>query len=546
LDAVSLAAAEAKAAAAERGIALVRLGVVAFNSILYVLAIYPGGLPWLAGTIIVVANVYSVVVMLWPPAFRTALLAASWTAVTDAVLIVLWLTATGAGTSPFWILWSVSIVAIAFRFGPAATRWVTAAYVAIDVVLLAAWGALVPLTPLFAVRIVYIGFFGLLATNMASSNLDALRRERRLAKTTAALTASQAELSAIVDNAPSFIVRCDPDGTIRFANRMPEGLRREDTIGRSALEFAHPDDKEQLSAAIRRVADTGHAEALQLRGTGPNGTEAWYRNQLAAILEAGQVVSVLMQVVDVTREKEQEHAAQEARQSRFELQQLQKEDAFRRQLLNSVAHELNTPLTPLKIQLEMLHRRSGGTEGIALLRRNVDRLARLVGDLLEVARFDAGKLELRREEFDLRDAIDDAAATFRPLAEARNISIEVDVRVAVMVVADRMRVTQILYNLISNAVKYSSDGTVVHVTATSEDGHAVCEVRDAGPGFTAAEREKLFQPFTQVHAPPPGQTGTGLGLYITKQLVEVHEGTIVVLSPGPGQGSTFRFTLPRP
>jgi signal transduction histidine kinase len=219
---------------------------------------------------------------------------------------------------------------------------------------------------------------------------------------------------------------------------------------------------------------------------------------------------------------------------------------LRDEFISIASHELNTPLTTLKLQLELLLRRAPLPDGAPapartaeLLHRQVDRLTQLVGQLLDVSRIGAGRLELESQDVDLVELVRDVAAHFSaPGVPEIRLSLPGS---AVVGRWDRMRIEQVVTNLISNAIKYGG-GKPLSVELGAADGRARLAVRDEGEGIARADHERIFGRFERATA-PGGIPGLGLGLYIARENVAAHGGTIRVESE-PGQGATFIVELP--
>jgi signal transduction histidine kinase len=168
----------------------------------------------------------------------------------------------------------------------------------------------------------------------------------------------------------------------------------------------------------------------------------------------------------------------------------------------------------------------------------------MVNDLLDLSRIEAGRIELNLERFDISVALDEALSVIMPLAGIKSISIENRIARGTSVVADRLRLKQILYNLLSNAVKFTpEDGRVWIETAAQGEILTIC-VGDTGIGIAPGEREAIFEEFHQVaSARKLGAAGAGLGLAITRKLVQLHGGGVRVESE-MGKGSRFLVSLP--
>jgi signal transduction histidine kinase len=224
------------------------------------------------------------------------------------------------------------------------------------------------------------------------------------------------------------------------------------------------------------------------------------------------------------------------------------------EFLSTASHELKTPLSSLGLSAQMMERmiERGPVDPtrlarhVANVRGQAGRASQLIGDLLDVSRIQAGQLQLRREPVDLVKLIRAAAQRERdalPEDTAHEIVERAEVS-ALVVAGDEARLDQVLTNLLSNAVKYSPEGGAIELELERRDGRAILRVADQGIGIPESEREAVFAPFARTTvAHRSGVEGTGLGLYITRRVVEAHGGTIVA-GDTPGGGATFVVSLP--
>jgi signal transduction histidine kinase len=218
-----------------------------------------------------------------------------------------------------------------------------------------------------------------------------------------------------------------------------------------------------------------------------------------------------------------------------------------------VSHELRTPLTAITGYIELLLEGQMGPLVVAqrqcldMVTHNADRLVELIDDLLDIARIEAGKVELKRTTLDLARLIQEVAMVLRPQIEAKGQRLTLELAAALPATSgDAERVRQILTNLLSNAHKYTPPGGHITVAARREAGRVRIDVHDTGIGLSPEDQARLFTKFFRAQHPMTREVGgTGLGLAITHSLVELHGGAITVTSV-PGQGSTFSFTLPAP
>jgi len=232
------------------------------------------------------------------------------------------------------------------------------------------------------------------------------------------------------------------------------------------------------------------------------------------------------------------------------LHAMEQADHDKNRFLAALSHELRNPLTPIRNSVHILRRASGGGDqakrALSIIERQVDHMARLIDELLDVARIAEGKVTLRRETVDLRallsDAIEDHAAVFAQ----RGVELTLVPCDELTILGDRTRLAQVLTNLLQNAAKFTPRGgrSLVHLSHSGRTGEAVIRVRDTGVGIEADMLAHVFEPFVQVHAEEHSHPGLGLGLAVVKGLVEMHGGSVLVSSQGKGRGSEFTIRLP--
>ena len=218
--------------------------------------------------------------------------------------------------------------------------------------------------------------------------------------------------------------------------------------------------------------------------------------------------------------------------------------------LSAVTHELKSPLASIRLFIETLELRDSPPEKraryLANMRGDVDRLDGLVNNILAVARLDSGRFVVHVERGDLgRDVVDVVAALGKDPSQ-RPLNVQVDLPVAPLHARYDLGVLKtVLRNLLDNAAKYGGADKTAYVTVGQQGDGAALEVRDQGIGLAAEEREKIFEKFYRVGEEMVRQTeGTGLGLYLARELVRQLGGSLTAESPGVGKGSTFRVTLP--
>ena len=225
--------------------------------------------------------------------------------------------------------------------------------------------------------------------------------------------------------------------------------------------------------------------------------------------------------------------------------QLRESERLRSELISVLSHEVRTPLACVLGYTSLLQTRpvddGARQEYLSIIAEEARRLEGLVGELVDVRRIEQGRLDLEAEDFDLGLLVDEQVRSFRGRSERHTIEFErADGELAVR--ADRGRLTQVVANLLANAVKYSPEGGTVEVAATVRDGDVRVSVRDHGIGIPDADRHRIFTKFFRGSAGAGGIGGMGLGLAVSREIVEAHGGRMGFESD-PGRGSTFWFEL---
>jgi signal transduction histidine kinase len=295
---------------------------------------------------------------------------------------------------------------------------------------------------------------------------------------------------------------------------------------------------------------TGQPQVDEMMGIQqPDGTRVWLSVNAQPLFEPDgrTIAGVVSSFFDVT-----ERIRNEEERVRL-LQEAQEAVRARDEFLSIASHELRTPLTPLNLKLHALLRAAESSPDatvpaprvaadVHIAQRQVRKLADLIRDLLDVSRLVHGKLSLNLEDVDLPSLAREVTAGLASEAARAGCALEVHAQGALVGRWDRLRLEQVLTNLLTNAIKYGP-GQPVRVDLRAEGERAVLEVRDLGIGIEAEHLARIFGRFERAVS-ERHYGGLGLGLYITQQLVQALGGTIHVESQ-PGQGSTFRVHLPR-
>jgi signal transduction histidine kinase len=220
------------------------------------------------------------------------------------------------------------------------------------------------------------------------------------------------------------------------------------------------------------------------------------------------------------------------------VEQLKDHDRMQREFINVAAHELRTPIQAIIGYSDLFHLRpESREEAIKAISRNAERLERLTRDILDVTRIEGNRLDLNKEKFDISEVVASVIEDMQRRVENSNIKFEY-IPKEILVHADRMRINQVVSNLLNNAVKFTKQGTI-YISTDNEDGQVVVSVKDTGSGIDPEIMSRLFTKFAS-----KSQTGTGLGLFISKSIIEEHNGRIWGQNNKDSKGATFTFRLP--
>jgi PAS domain S-box-containing protein len=315
----------------------------------------------------------------------------------------------------------------------------------------------------------------------------------------------------------------------------------------------HPQDRDRVREAQRGARETGVPLMIEYRFIAEGGRVVWLKDSYTIVRdEAGRPWYAQGFAVDVTAQKEAERDREALLlQTQAQNERLRKLDRMKDEFIALVSHELRTPLTSIRGYLELLVDDPTTLElpdlqrnWLQVIDRNAERLLRLVEDLLLTAQASAGSLALDKDELDLAAVVEQAVQAGAPVAAARGITLGCHTDTAPFLTGDRMRIGQVVDNLVSNALKFTPEGGRVEVHATARRNGARIEVRDNGMGISEDEQEQLFERFFRTtRAQDEAIPGVGLGLSITKAIVEAHGGRISVRSI-EGRGTTFRVDFP--
>jgi len=314
-------------------------------------------------------------------------------------------------------------------------------------------------------------------------------------------------------------------------------------------QIVHPDDRDRLRDAMNQALAAHEHFEVDYRIGWASGAIRWILVRgVGRFLPDGTLSSVIGFTLDITSRKEaeleqREIAASEKRAREHSERLAMAMDHF----VTTVSHELRSPLSAIMSWTDLLQRSadpSHVTRATGVISRNARQLSHMVDDLLDSGAIVTGKLSVTLQPVDLGALAGIVAEDMRMHAEAKGLTLIADDLASVMVLADENRMKQVVWNLVSNAVKFSAQGTV-ELSVRVDSERVELAVRDSGGGLDRDSLERIFERFQQFSANGSGRVaGLGLGLWLVKNLLDLHRGTICAESPGLGQGSTFRVTLP--
>lgn len=351
----------------------------------------------------------------------------------------------------------------------------------------------------------------------------------------------QAQLAAVVQSSDDAIITMTPDGLVSSWN---DGAARllgycgDEMLGESIDKIIPPELREQGALGRKRITGGERVDHCETVRVAKDGRAIPVSVRLSPILDrAGGIIGISKIARDITASKRDEEALRLADR---------RKDVF----LATLAHELRNPLAPIRYATRLLEPGvppQMASDAKKMIDRQLAHMARLLDDLLDVSRVTRGMLEIRREQLDLREIIESAAASVRPLVEVARQELAVCAPAEPLSVAgDAVRLTQIVGNLLHNATKYTPAGGHITLAACLAGDEVIVSVKDDGIGIAPEALATIFEPFVQLDPTSTrGAGGLGLGLSFASDLVRLHGGQIEAHSAGRGLGSEFIVRLPR-
>lgn len=348
------------------------------------------------------------------------------------------------------------------------------------------------------------------------------------------IRSEKGKMEIVVENITEGVVLIDQKGEVAVINsraRQMLGLGTEEEASSMRV-------KERLDTLGLRLFEREYQEQEKVVAKDVDlfnrmGTPCIARCQVSPVRdEAGNPLGVALVLADVTQQREA--------------------DQMKSDFVSIVSHELRTPLSIIKEGVALVLDGVTGAlnpqqkEMLSTARANIDRLVWLISDLLDISKLEAGRVELKRKRLNLKDVVQEVVGMFAAQAKEKGLEIQVDLPAeGLELYADRDRLVQVFVNLVGNALKFTSHGTLRVSVKEGSSCEVECEVADTGIGISKEDLQKVFSKFQQFgRTAGSGAKGTGLGLSIVKQLVELHKGKVRVEST-LGQGTTVTFVLPR-
>jgi PAS domain S-box-containing protein len=408
----------------------------------------------------------------------------------------------------------------------------------------------------------------IIGASKISRDISETRRLMEQEQRALAQTQAEKRFHKLLEAAPDAILEVDQTGKILVVNEAAERI-----FGYSRQELLELTVETLVPAAARgnhiqhRASYTTHPQTrpmgsgLELKAQRKDGSLFPVEISLSPNRDADGL-RVIALVRDITQRKEAEDRLNAIREQytaelaskneQLEARNLEVEKASRlkSEFLASMSHELRTPLHTIIGFSELLSEEIQGPLNpdqkrfVGHVLQDARHLLELINEVLDISKIESGRLELQREAFDFGECVEEVLAGIRQRAEAKNIQMENKNAFHDQLIADRLRVKEILYNLLNNAVKFTAAGGSVWLESLVRDGFLQVTIGDNGIGIPQEEQMAVFEKFYQAAGTSGAvREGTGLGLPITKQLVELHGGTIWLESE-PGKGSRFSLTLP--
>ena len=362
---------------------------------------------------------------------------------------------------------------------------------------------------------------------------------------------------SIVEHSPDGIITLDLEGVVtscNIASATQVGFSKDELIGKLFTEIGLFESKDILSyqEAFTLTLEDEVIEPLKINLIRKDGSPFLVEIRIAPLKENDKTIGFQAIIRDGEKQKQAEEELKKSKR-KIELQniKLKKLDELKSSFLNVTSHELRTPITPIKGYLQMLLNQKIGSitkeqkKILKIIQRNTNRLDHLIQDILDISRLESDTMRFIPEKTDVKTMVEETVETMQSSADVKNIKINLELKDDIPeLTIDKERIKQVIINLLNNAIKFSPDNSSINVKVRREKDDILFEVQDFGRGVPEDKQIKIFETFYQVDSKGDRKFGgVGLGLSISKGIIQAHSGDIWVEST-LDTGSTFRFTLP--
>ncbi|RYF93873.1 MAG: PAS domain-containing sensor histidine kinase, partial [Chitinophagaceae bacterium] len=343
---------------------------------------------------------------------------------------------------------------------------------------------------------------------------------------------SEEKFRLLADSMPQHIWTSDVRGRLNYFNRSVfeyTGLEPEELAKQGWSNILHPDDRDRNAVTWLKSIQTGEPFLIEHRFRRRDGKHRWQLSRALPVVDNNGVIQMWVGTsTDIDEIKKQQ----------------EEKDDF----IKIASHELKTPITTIKAYVQLLLEQENKSldpllsKSLSAIDRQVNKLVKLVSDLLDVTRIETGSFQLDKDKFSMTELIRDTIASIQATTSTHQLVFNESREIPVF--ADRDRITQVLTNLLTNAIKYSPGTNLVIVHTYIDEGELITSVQDFGLGIAEEDREKVFTRFYRAgNMNGKSYPGFGIGLYIVREIVSQHKGRTWIESD-IDKGSTFHFSLP--
>lgn len=356
----------------------------------------------------------------------------------------------------------------------------------------------------------------------------------------------------ILENANDLISIFNENFQFEYINKKPFfkllGYTDDELIGKNGIDFVHPDDRERILRDFFELKKKGEW-SVEARVKHKSGDYIPTETNVKLFTDKDGKQKMLVIARDITDRRKVENFILEQNKKLLELSEAKSE------LIMRASHELKTPLSSIYAASQILLKNfkdefgEEALEFMEMIYRGGQKLKQLIENLLDVSRVESGKLDLDLQNENLVEIINNCVSDLKYWADKKNINVNVELPEDIILEIDRIRIEQVIINLLSNAIKFTPPKGDIYINSNVSDQWVETSIKDMGIGLTKKEKGILFQKFGKIQRDGNEVNvdieGSGLGLYISKEVVELHNGKIFVESKGRNKGSTFIIRLPK-